>query len=84
MWSIEFSRQAQRALLRMPRDQAAQVRLGIDELAQDPRTARDVKKLTDQPGYRMRVGDWRVVYLLDRERIVVQIIRIAHRREVYR
>jgi mRNA interferase RelE/StbE len=38
----------------------------------------------EQPGYRLRVGDWRVVYLLDRERIVIQVIRIAQRGEVYR
>lgn len=84
MWSLEFSREATKALLRMPRDQARRIRKKIDGLASDPVGGRNVKKLTEHPGYRLRVGDWRVVYLLDHDRIVVQVIRIAHRREVYR
>ncbi len=84
MWSLEFSRGATKALLRMPRDQAARIRKAIDVLARDPIGARNVKKLTEHPGYRLRVGDWRVLYLLDRDRIVVQVVRVAHRREVYR
>ena len=84
MWSVEFSREATKALLRMPRDQALRIRKRIDVLARKPTAARNVKKLTEHPGYRLRVGDWRVLYLLDGDRVVIQVIRVAHRREVYR
>ena len=84
VWSIEFSREATKAILRMPRQEASRIRKKLDALARDPMGARGVKKLTEHPGYRLRVGDWRVVYLLDRDRIVVQVIRVAHRREAYR
>ena len=84
MWSVEFSREAAKALLRMPRDQAIRIRRRIDALARDPLGARNVKKLTEHPGYRLRVGDWRVLYLVDGDRVVIQIVRVAHRREVYR
>lgn len=67
----------------MPRDQARRIRKGIDALAFDPMGQRNVKKLTEQPGYRLRVGDWRVLYLLDGDRVVIQVVRVAHRREVY-
>jgi len=50
----------------------------------DPRGTSGVKRLTEHPGYRLRVGDWRVVYLLIEDRLVVQIIRIAPRGEVYK
>lgn len=83
MWSIEFSRDAVKALMRMPRDQAFRIRRRIDELARDPYNAPNVKKLTDHPGFRMRVGDWRVVYLLIEERVVIHVIRIAPRGEAY-
>ncbi len=83
MWSIEFSRDAVKALLRMPRDQAFRIRRRIDELARDPYNAPNVKKLTDHPGFRMRVGDWRVVYLLIEDRVVIHVIRIAPRGEAY-
>lgn len=84
MWTIEFSRDAAKALLRMPRHQAFRIRAQIDRLARDPRTAPNVKKLTEHPGYRLRVGDWRVVYLLTHERLVIQVIRIAPRGSAYR
>ena len=84
MWSIEFSREAVKALMRMPRDQALRIRRKIDELARDPHGAANVKRLTEHPGYRLRVGDWRVVYLLIESRLVVQVIRIAPRGEVYK
>ena len=44
----------------------------------------NVKKLTGHPGYRLRVGDWRVLYLVERQILVVQVIEIGHRREIYR
>lgn len=68
----------------MPRAEAVRIRRKLDTLARDPERAANVRKLTEHPGYRLRVGDWRIVYLLDRGRIVIQVIRIAHRREVYR
>jgi mRNA interferase RelE/StbE len=84
VWKLEFSRDAVKALVRMPRDQAVRVRRKLDELARDPIGAPNVKKLTGHPGFRLRVGDWRVVYLLQNDRLVVQIIRIAPRGEVYK
>lgn len=84
MWSVEFSRDAVKALMRMPRDQALRIRRKIDELARDPYNAPNVKKLTEHPGFRLRVGDWRIVYLLIEERVVIHVVRIAPRGEVYK
>jgi mRNA interferase RelE/StbE len=43
------------------------------------------KKLQAQPDhYRIRVGDYRVIYRIDKGRIVVVIVRVGHRREIYR
>jgi mRNA interferase RelE/StbE len=84
VWSIEFSRDAVKALVRMPRNQALRIRRKIDELARDPYDAPNVKKLTEHPGYRLRVGDWRIVYLLIEERVVIHVVRIAPRGEVYK
>jgi mRNA interferase RelE/StbE len=84
MWTLELSREATSALLRMPRDQALRIRAKLNDLVRDPYAGVNVKKLTDLPGFRLRIGDWRVVYLLDRDRIVIQVIRIAQRGEVYR
>lgn len=84
MWHIEFSHEAAKAFLRMPREQAQRVRRKIDQLARDPFDMPNVRKLTEHPGFRLRVGDWRVVYLLVKDRLVIQVVRIAPRGEVYK
>jgi mRNA interferase RelE/StbE len=55
----------------------------IDRLAAEPRPHRSTK-LAGRSDYRVRVGDWRVVYEVDDERRRVVVIRIAHRSDVYR
>jgi len=82
MYSIEYSKQAIRALLKMPSNTAALIRAKLADLAQDPLAARNVKKLTGQPGYRLRVGGWRVLYLLDGTRLLVRVTEIDTRGEI--
>jgi len=83
-WQLEFSHDAAKALLRMPRDEAKRIRSRLDELARDPLHAPNVKKLVGVHGYRLRVGDWRVLYRLIEDRCVVDVIRIATRGQAYR
>lgn len=59
------------------------IRSAIDGLAMDPRPA-GVVKLAGRDDYRVRVGDYRVVYAVDDDDERVLVARIAHRREVYR
>jgi mRNA interferase RelE/StbE len=59
------------------------IKTAIDGLAAEPRPA-GVTKLAGLEDYRVRVGDYRVVYAIDDARRMVLIARIAHRREVYR
>ena len=56
--------------------------MAIDALATDPRPG--PPKLTGRDDFRLRVGDYRIVYAVDDEEHLVLIARIAHRREVYR
>ena len=84
MYTLEYSKQATRALMRMPATTAATIRAKVLELVQDPLTARNVKKLTGQPGYRLRVGDWRVLYLLDNDRLIVYVAEIGTRGGIYK
>ena len=84
MWKLEFSHDAVKALLRMSRDEARRVRGKLDRLARDPYAMPGVKQLTGHPGFRLRIGDWRVLYLLHDERIVIHVIRIARRGDAYR
>lgn len=84
MYTLEYSKQAARALMRMPSNTAITIRAKLLELGQDPLAARNVKKLTDHPGYRLRVGDWRLLYLLDNGRLIVYVAEIGARGGVYK
>lgn len=60
------------------------VKSKIEALAADPLGAANVKKLVGRPGYRLRVGDWRVIYTLDSGRLVILVLDIGARGGVYK
>jgi mRNA interferase RelE/StbE len=59
------------------------IQAGIDRLADNPRSA-GVKKLKGNVGYRLRAGDYRILFEIDDSTQTVIIYRVKHRREVYR
>jgi mRNA interferase RelE/StbE len=78
MFSIEYSKAARKALKSKPRNTARLVMDKIESLAADPMAPNNnVKKLTNHPGYRLRVGDWRVVYTVHEKVLLIAIVRIA-------
>lgn len=83
MHSNEFTRETRKTLKAMPRSVRELVLAKIDDLALDPMRAQNVKKLVGRPGYRLRVGDWRVIYTLDAGRLVVRVLDIGARGGVY-
>jgi len=84
MFRIEISREAIRSLRRMPTNIARLIRAKIDDLASDPQARNNnVKKLIGRPGYRLRVGDWRVIYDLDNALRILAVERIAPRGGAY-
>jgi mRNA interferase RelE/StbE len=66
-------------------DRAIQRRIvaKIEMLQDNPRPAWAVK-LTGHEAYRIRIGDYRVIYAIESERLIVLVVEIGHRREVYR
>ena len=63
MKQIAFSRDALKTLSRIPTNAAKLIRSKIEQCARNPTSlANNVVKLQDRPGYRLRVGDWRVIF----------------------
>jgi mRNA interferase RelE/StbE len=84
MYSTSFSREAAKSLAKMPTNTAKLILSKIDRLAVDPFAPNNnVKKLTGRAGYRLRVGDWRVIYDLDTGMRVLEVERIAPRGGAY-
>ena len=85
MYKIAFTTQAAKALLKMPRNTAQLIREKLNQVAVDPfASIPNAKKLQGRPGYRLRVGDWRVIYEINQNEVVIIVIKIAPRGEVYR
>ena len=82
-YAVELKASARKELESLPNVVLARVFRKIESLADDPRPAgcKKLKGYKDQ--WRLRVGDWRVVYIVDDSAKLVSITRIAHRREVY-
>jgi len=85
MYRIVFTKQADRALRKMSRNTARLIREKLDQLAEDPYARNpNLTRLQGRPGYRLRVGDWRVIYELEADQLVILVLKIAPRGEVYR
>lgn len=84
LYAVSFRRSAEKDLRRL--DDATQRRIlrAASGLAREPRPAGCRKLHGSESGFRIRVGDYRIVYTVDDEVLVVAIERVRHRREVYR
>jgi mRNA interferase RelE/StbE len=83
MYKIAFTRQAAQALKAMPRNLALTIRSKIDALAENPCSAPNVKKLIGREGYRLRVGNWRILYELNDAQLVIVVLAVKPRGGAY-
>jgi len=80
---IFFVKSAENELLKLDKKLAQRILDKINVLGSDP-YGQNSQKLGGGKGYKIRIGDWRVVYTVDKIAKTVTVIRIRHRREVYR
>jgi mRNA interferase RelE/StbE len=79
---INYTKEARRTLSRIPANERRRILLKIEQYAEDPRSqVNNVVKLQDRPGYRLRVGDWRVIF--DEFDNILEVERIGSRGSVY-
>ena len=83
-YSLTIMPHAMRQLSRLTGKQAMRIRDKIGALTDNPRPPGTVKLTGEDNLYRVRAGDYRVVYRIEDKRLVVLLVRIGHRREVYR
>ena len=71
-------------LAAIPKRYRTRIRKAIEGLSEEPRPP-GVRKLTDKERlYRIRLGDYRVVYQIQDEDLLVLVVKIRHRKEIYR
>ncbi|MCL4534875.1 MAG: type II toxin-antitoxin system RelE/ParE family toxin [Bacteroidetes bacterium] len=82
-YTILILRRAQKELSQLPGGGYQHVRDAIRALAQDPRP-HHCAKLTGRDAWRIRVGDYRVIYEVDDQQPLITVLHVGHRRDVYR
>ena len=86
-WRLEFLPEAAKELRKLDRTAAARIVTTLEEriaVLDDPRTLGSALTGDHAGFWRWRIGDYRVVARIEDERITVLVVRVAHRREVYR
>jgi mRNA interferase RelE/StbE len=86
-WTIEFLPQAAKELRKLDRQVAARIITTLEERIaplDDPRSLGSALVGEHAGFWRWRIGDYRVVARIEDERVLILVVRVAHRREVYR
>ena len=82
MYEVLIERSAQKQLKKIAAPNFNRIIKAIHALGNNPRPS-GYKKLTGRDGYRIRIGDYRVIYLIEDNVLKVFVIEIGHRREIY-
>lgn len=82
-YELVFKKSVARDLRALPRQDVRRILERVRSLSRDPRPP-GCEKLSGQERYRIRQGAYRILYEVADERLVVLIVKVAHRRDVYR
>ncbi|MDR0416954.1 MAG: type II toxin-antitoxin system RelE/ParE family toxin [Propionibacteriaceae bacterium] len=82
-YQVDFTAAAARQVKKLPRPARDRVLDAVARLAHDPRPHTSKKLVGEQTAWRIRIGDYRVIYDVFDERLTVTVVRAAHRRDAY-
>ena len=83
-YRIEFSPTAERQFKKLSKEVQIRLKHRIDNLAENP-FPRGVKKLSAEENiYRLRIGDYRIIYQVQGKALLILILKLGHRKNVYR
>ncbi len=83
MFEIKFSKNSIKALKNLPRPISKRIYEEISQLKENP-YKKNIKKLAGQPYFRLRVGDYRVIFAISKKELIILVIKIAHRKKIYK
>jgi len=83
MYNILFEKSAQKNLYSLPKVEREKIFLSIQALSKNPRP-NGYKKLAGRDGYRIRIGNYRVIYIIRDNVLTIVILNINHRKTIYR
>ncbi len=85
MWKVRYKKSVKKDLQKASPEIRQLLRRAIEEkLMQDPAKFGTPLRRSLRGFLKLRVGDWRIIYAVERKQLIVYVIKIGHRREVYR
>ena len=83
-YRVEFKRSAAKKKKKIPKSDQRRIRDSIDSLSENLPDPATTKMKGDNPFHRIRVGDYRIIYEIHGDILVIMVLMIGHRKEVYR
>jgi len=83
-YELEISRTAERQIRKLDRQARQRILRAVSALAEEPRPPGSRKLTGSEDVFRIRVGDYRVLYSVEHRRLIVIVFKVGHRRDVYR
>jgi len=82
-YTVLIERYAQKQIMKLDKKIIPIIKASIADLADNPRPY-GYKKLKGEDAYRIRVGDYRVIYEIDDGKIIVTVVSVGHRKDIYK
>ncbi len=82
MYQVRVERKAQKKLSKIPEPYYSNIKVAILALGNDPRP-NGYKKLKGREGFRIRVADYRIIYEIQETILLVDVIDLGHRKDIY-
>jgi mRNA interferase RelE/StbE len=83
-YKIQWKRSAKKELKKLDKQVIRRIIQAVENLAKDPWQSTSKKLVGSDSIYRIRVGDYRIIYSLESSVLTIEIIKVGHRKEVYR
>ena len=83
-YRIEIKRSAAKALKEIPKANRKRIVEKIDSLAESPPNPDTTKMKGNNPFHKVRIGDYRIVYEIQEDVFVILVIKIGHRKDIYK
>ena len=82
MYSVEFSKKAESQLYKLSRDVQERIIKTLERIKIRPQDY--LEKLVGEPGYKLRVGDYRVFLDIDYNKLMILVLKVGHRKNIYK
>lgn len=83
-YQIEWRKSTKRDLKKIPPEEVTKIISSVEALKSNPRPVGSVKLSGSQYAYRIRIGNYRVIYEIYDHKVIIEVVKVGHRRDIYR